>query len=1125
MRFACSSFRAHEAVAFVQAATSEDLAGPSLAAALSRLVEAIGDASTSETCATLALADAAQACAEGERAAAAERIPGMPELLRLLGAGLHGRAARTTAPLDDADTGSLLAWAGQALAFAGGERDPLSARELIDTLRCVTWVPSLTPRLHEYLVHRLGGSQGADGAGAPDVQAQSDTTTVPGGPADLASIESQRTIWLAQAELELALQAIRDRLLPQAEALALDRGTDTHVTSTIVDECSWQCQLVANALDMLGLPALSAGLAAAATGLAACASEERAELLAATATAAIGLLAAPDIESAGLLADTLADPRWPAPLDGTQRAAMLDEAGRIMVGVDPAVHARMHRVATAEDADLRLPEDVSPQVLAGMLRELPDRATVLNGCLQWLGGATDDSSRDTARRLAHTIKGDANTVGVRGLAEVAHALEDVLDELARRREAPTPPLALVLTHAGDVIEAIADHLANRAPAPTDVQNLLQQLLDWSCALLESDAGPGASPSGAVPEALPPVAPAPLVAAAAPPPADEAAESTLTVPTSLLDELLRLSGEAIVMARQVEQRVRCVAGVHRDLLAQRDRSRDLLAQLDDLITLRGAALQSVRTRAGSEVDSLELDQYNELHVVSRRLLEANSDDTSQLQSVERELSRLDDLFAVQERTQAELQQSVLSSRTLPFRTLSARLQRAARQAARTLMKEAELAVEGDATPVDSDVLERLAEPLMHAVRNAVDHGIEDPAERRAAGKPEAGRIMVSVSRVGNRICVVVADDGRGLDLEAIRARAIAIGLLPPDASASVEVLTRLILLPGFSTRTTITQVSGRGIGMDVVSQRIAALRGTLRISTVRDHGTTLRIELPASMNSAHAAVARVGAGWAAIASAGVECFAPVLPDALRIDADGPSLTIDGRVLRAVWIESLFGVALPTTNQRPRVAALLPAGDGQLRAVLLQEIEGMREVIIRGLGPWVPSLPGVRGATILGSGAVAPVVDLGPLLTGMAPDARAAAPQADTRPDVVVADDSLSVRRAIEQLFADNGFLVRSARDGLEALDLIKARRPSLLVVDLEMPRMNGLDLTAFLRSQDETRELPVVMVSSRSAETHRRLAMEAGVDDMMTKPFADDALLNSSLRLIECGRQVGALHGA
>jgi chemotaxis protein histidine kinase CheA/ActR/RegA family two-component response regulator len=1152
-------------VPFRRAAASEELNGPGLVAALSRLAQAIGEAAVAEPgdAIALQLADAAQSCVEADRAAAAESVAGLPELLRLLGAGLRSRAARAREALDDGETGALLAWAGHALAFAGGDRDLDTARSLLETLHALPWVPPLTPRLHEYLVRRLASSAGGGVAGAalpvggaaPAAAPMADdfllgvepeaALTAPDGHALPGTTEgaygqaaAEAAIWIAPAELELAMQAIQERVLPQAEVLALDTGHDASLTTALVDECAWQCQLVANALEMLGLAALSSAFAAASAGLPGCAREDRAALLAATATAALGLLASPDAAAAGLLADTLEDPRWPGPIDAVLRAAMLDEAARVVVGIDPEIRARRRRHASAADADLRLPDDVSPAVLAGMLRELPDRAVALNGCLQWLGNATDDGPRDTARRLAHTIKGDANTVGVRGLAEIAHAMEDVLDELARLREAPPPPLAAVLIHAGDVIEGIADHLVNRAPAPADVQDLLQQLLDWSSSLLDADlqAAPAAVPAAA-PAPAPAPAPAtgtatassaPSATQAAPAPAAtdaEAADITLNVPLSLLDDLLRLSGEAIVMARQVEERVRTVGGVHRELLAQRRRARDLLAQLDDLSAMRGAALQSARMAAGGQVDSLELDQYNELHVVSRRLIEADSDDTTQLQSVDRELSRLDDLLALQERTQAELQQSVLRTRTLPFRTLSARLQRAGRQAARTLLKEAEVFVDGGNTPVDSEVLERLAEPLMHAVRNAVDHGIEDPETRRAVGKPDGGRVTVTVSRDGNRIYVVVTDDGRGLDLEAIRARAVGLGLLSADVAASADVLARLILLPGFSTRSAITQVSGRGIGMDVINQRIAALRGTLRVTSERGRGTTLRIELPASMNSAHAAIARVGSGWAAIATAGVERFAPVLPDSLRFDADGGWLAVDGQQLRALWIEALFGLPLPTTEQPPRVAALLPGEDGALRAILLREVEGMREVIIRALGPWVPNLPGVRGATILGSGAVAPVIDLGPLLGSTTSGLRSVAPEADTRPDLVVADDSLSVRRAIEQLFTDHGFRVRGARDGLEALDLVKARRPALLLVDLEMPRMNGLDLTAYLRSQDDTRALPVVMVTSRTTETHRRLAIEAGVDEMMTKPFPDDVLLNAVLRLLERGRSAGSLYGA
>jgi chemotaxis protein histidine kinase CheA len=1147
------------------AATSEDQAGAGLVAALSRLAQAIGDAAIADAGAPVAAAlhDGAQACIDADRAAVLEGVHGLPELLRLVAAGLRGRAARDGEPLDAPEAASLLGWAGDALAFAGGDRDEARAHALVAGVRDLPWIPGLTPRLNDYLVRRLaatagGGVAGASLASAAPAPAESPAETaqaeigLPGdvaptaGDADAADGRDAavavpassappsegspgEALWIAPAELELAAAAVMERLLPQVDALAADDGSDPAHTQAQADDAAWNVRLLANALGMLNLPALSDAIAIAADGLPGAPHADRAALLAATATAALGVFTEPGEPAAALLVETLEDPRWPRPLDAALRTTVLAEAARIRVGTDPALASARQRIAAPADADLRVPDDVAPGVLAGMLRELPDRATALNAVLQSLdrADAGDDAARDIARRLAHTIKGDANTVGVRGLAEVAHALEDVLDELARRREAPSGALAAVLAHAGDVIEAIAEHLVAGAPAPPDVLELLQSLFDAARALYDGEDLPAATAPtmSTEPEPVPPQATGTPATAAPAADAGPSAGATLNVPVALLDELLRLSGEAIVMARQVEQRVQSVATAHRDLLAQRGRARELLSQLDDLVALRGAALQSARMAAGGSVDALELDQYNELHVVSRRLLEADSDEGTQLQSVDRELLSLDDLLAQQERAQAELQQSILRSRTLPFRSIGPRLQRAARQAARTVLKEVEVVIEGGATPVDSEVLERLAEPLLHAVRNAVDHGIEAADTRAARGKPAAGHIRVAAARDGNRVYITVADDGGGLDLAAIRARGEALGLLQPGTDLPPESLARLILRPGFSTRSQVTQVSGRGIGMDVVNQRIGELRGTLRIDTEAARGTTLRIELPASMNAAHAAIARVGDGWAAFATAGVRRFVPVLDGDLQRDDEGARLRVDGRELPARWAESLFDLAAPRRDVAPRVAALVD-DEGVESAILLREVEGMREVIIRGLGPWVPALPGVRGATILGSGAVAPVVDLAPLLRGAGRGAAVVAgPEPEPAPEVLVVDDSLSVRRALQQLLEDSGFRVRVARDGLEALDALRVRAPALLLVDLEMPRMNGLDLTGYLRSQDATRELPVVMVTSRTAETHRRLAIDAGVDEMMTKPFSDEALLNAVLRLLERGRGAGALHGA
>jgi chemosensory pili system protein ChpA (sensor histidine kinase/response regulator) len=438
----------------------------------------------------------------------------------------------------------------------------------------------------------------------------------------------------------------------------------------------------------------------------------------------------------------------------------------------------------------------------------------------------------------------------------------------------------------------------------------------------------------------------------------------------------------------------------------------------------------------------------------------------------------------------------------------------RQASRSTGKDVALRCTGADTLMDSDVLGRLLDPLMHVLRNAVDHGIESQTERTKAGKNVTGEIRLEFQREGNHIIVRCADDGGGLDFDGIRAAARARDMLGDNEELTDQELTQLILRPNFSTRTQATQLSGRGIGLDAVNTQVTGLGGSLRLQSEAGQGCQVIMRLPLTLISTHALLVRVNSRVMAVATRGVEQI--LHPDTGELNHFGDQSTyrMADAVYPCISLARLLGLpGEQRTSDRGRCPGLLVQGDNGLNVVLIDGVSESRELVIKSMGRHLPKIRGVAGATILGDGSVTPVLDLPELLRE--PSRRTV--ERPTKPgditgiDVnlpyaLVVDDSLSARRSLAQFMSDSGFQVRTARDGLEAVKIMQTRQPDLLLVDLEMPRMNGLELTYHIRANDETRNLPVIMITSRSTDKHRRQAEAAGVTQYLTKPYAEDELM-------------------
>lgn len=1014
------------------------------------------------------------------------RFAARPALAELLEVWHESALVRMTAdwPLEVDEASAAFEWFATLDGHVRGEVD---AGDVVAGVATEGWWASPLPAKRLELAQRLADESlrhAVTPAGADDE------------PADASGAAPPRpaTVWISAEERALLLGALDEPWLPAVLGAV---SAEPAGQAEAIEELRFQAGLLGNAFRHLGLQALAELLEATPDAVA----DPQHPMALVDLGPAIGAwLLAFDAPSADAVA-ALGEALLPAPVSQAWSSAWGAEAAAVRLGGDPALLAE--RVAAdSDDVSLVAAADVLPSVMAAMRRELPGNAARLGRSLRRYLQAADGEALAEAVRVAHTLKGDANTVGIRGLANLNHVLEDLLIGLQRTGAPPSPSLAALLAQAGDAIEATSDAVLGQGEPPAGLLALYQALLDAHRGVNDDEAsGPpeDAAPRAPLPAAEPALA---LPTAAEPAAADEAA--TLDVALPLLNALQVLSGDALVTSRRFEDRIQRLAREHADLTLDAERNAALVSRLDDLVALRGAALDDARSTSPDAVDPLELDQYTELYVLARQLAEADVDRRERAARIDAALRELDELRAQNDRLQRDLQGVVLRTLMAPFAGLVSRLERIVRQTARELGKSAHIEFSGEQTLVEADLLDALAEPLAHLLRNAVDHGLEDGATRLGRGKNEAGRLHLNLASDGDSLLLTLRDDGRGFDLAAIRAKAESLGLVAPGVVLDDDALHRLVLLPGFTTRDTVSQVSGRGIGMDVVQQGIAKLGGRLAISSTAGQGSEVRLRLPLNQGKANAVIVADGDERVALLSRGVE---RILGDGDWREVDGRA-EIDGALLPLVDLAALFDGRAYFSEGAAQ--GLLLLGDDGTRTVLrTPPVRDVQSVVLRPLPDGLRGMPAVRGVTVLGDGFAAAVVDAAVLVSRMdasRPAINLAALRPVPRPEILIADDSLSVRRALAAAVEDAGYRAILARDGLEAIECLAKHPPVAVLVDLEMPRMNGLDVTRHVRNEPRLRHLPVIMITSRASGRQRELAEAAGVDAVLGKPFDLDELL-------------------
>lgn len=788
-------------------------------------------------------------------------------------------------------------------------------------------------------------------------------------------------------------------------------------------------------------------------------------------------------------------------------------------------------LATPEDVALQIPADVDAKLLEGFFHEAPDQARYLVDLSRNMAlGQGDSSDLIAARRMAHTLKGSGAIIGLRGLASLGHHFEDILDHFEGQGGVVAKPAADTLLDAAYCLEQMVGYVTGTDDYPQQAQEVLQRVLDLanridrgevidqplsrstSVVLASTTPSQVAARSNA-PESRQAVAQAQEGASSA---ARNA--MALRVSVQQVDELFRVSGEVSVNSAALEARIKRLTEHARDLINQNLRVQKRLFELETLVDVRALTMMRARTRRENEeaFDPLEMDQYSELHSTTHALMEESADARTLAFRLEEDISQLTGVQSLQQRLSKDLQHLVIRTRMSPAGILEPRLQRNVRATCQATGKQAALSIKGSEALIDGDMLNRLAEPLLHLLRNAVDHGIESPEERRAAGKAPVGRIELAYSRQGQQVVLQCIDDGRGLDLAAIRRRAMERGLVNPDQALTDDELARLILLPGFSTRDAVNEVSGRGVGLDVVRDWISAMNGTIRISTREGQGCTFELRFAASLSTMQSLVVEVDGQRFALPSLHIEQAVP--RGVGRFERAGDKLVYHHgkRVLGGRLLAELAGLAVDSEKPLDDYDAVIIRVDNKTHVLGVDRLVDSRELLVKNPGRFARHIRGVAGLSILGDGSVAVNLDTSQLLTSeivqrqvksLRSSGTSAAAQKDS-PGVLIVDDALSVRTSLMQLVQDAGFRVQSARDGIDAIDTLGSFNADIVLTDLEMPNMNGIELTTHIRNRDDLKAVPVIMITSRSQDKHRRLAEQAGVSNYITKPYNEGELLQT-----------------
>ena len=596
---------------------------------------------------------------------------------------------------------------------------------------------------------------------------------------------------------------------------------------------------------------------------------------------------------------------------------------------------------------------------------------------------------------------------------------------------------------------------------------------------------------------------------------------IRVSADVIEKMIDLSGENAINRSRIEMDLGQLGGTLTEMELAIKRLADQLRRMEGELESQIIARHGGENSRYADFDPLEMDQYSSLNQLSKSLAESASDLVDFKTTLSEKIRDTEGLLLQQSRIQAEIQESLMRTRLVPFSRLLPRLQRIVRQTASTLNRPTELVVNNTEGELDRSILERLVAPFEHMLRNAIDHGIEDREQRLQAKKPETGHIVLDIGRQGTDIVVTFSDDGKGIDVNRIKDKAIQTGLMTTDQKLDQEEVLQFIFHPGFSTAAQVTQISGRGVGLDVVQSDIKALGGHVSVSSVLGKGTTFTIRVPTTVAVSDALMVKAGDQQFAFPLAQIDRIVRISPMALEqyFDSQEDYFKIDQERYRMRYLsEFVAGQPIPRLNGvvHSLPVLLIKGAQGQTTALLVDQLIGSRgQIVVKPIGQQFSSIGVIAGATILGDGQVCLILDGQNIARQAQSTARSkqvdetyTKQRYDERRLIMIVDDSVTVRKVTSRLLERQGYDVVTAKDGVDAIEQLETIKPDLMLLDIEMPRMDGFEVTNLVRHHEIHRDLPIIMITSRTGEKHRERALSLGVNQYMGKPFQEETLLEN-----------------
>jgi chemosensory pili system protein ChpA (sensor histidine kinase/response regulator) len=809
----------------------------------------------------------------------------------------------------------------------------------------------------------------------------------------------------------------------------------------------------------------------------------------------------------------------------------------------PAFVRAAEQIFPDDDDGIDAVDAIDPELFPIFDEEATELMPQLGAALrQWSARPDNAGARMEVLRALHTLKGSARLAGALRLGEMAHHIESEIEFLGCE-SAAEQDFEPLLTRF-DAMEHTLDVLRKGDAVP--VQEQEQEREERKPApVATSEAKKSIEPVSANPELEAPAASASLPAtskrgmvpapqAMAMQPLRQAASASIRVRSQLLDRMVNQAGEVMITRSRLEVELSQLRGSLSDMSGNLNRLRQ---QLRDIEVQAESQMQSRMAQAKEDqagFDPLEFDRFTRVQELTRMMAESVNDVATVQRTLQRTVEATEDDLIAQARQTRELQRDLLRTRMVEFEGISDRLYRVVRLASKETGKQVKLDLLGGTIEMDRGMLDRMTPAFEHLLRNCVAHGIESPEARAAAGKEAAGLITVNLRQEGNDVSVDFSDDGAGLDLKRIREKGISLGLVSADQALSEQDAANLIFMPGFSTASQVTELSGRGIGMDVVRAEVNAVGGRIETSTVAGKGTHFKLVLPLTTAVTQVVMLRAGNLSVGVPANVVETVRRATAKELQQAYNTGTMDVAGESIPFFWSGALLQSSHNSNEVQAKTTPVVIFRSAAQRIALhVDEVLGNQEVVVKNLGPQLSRLPGLAGMSVLASGAVVLIYNPVALASVYGQVARAlssdkaephmleaaSASSADTPqlpaltpvtpqiPLILVVDDSITVRRVTQRLLQREGYRVAMAADGLQALERLQEERPAVVLSDIEMPRMDGFDLARNIRGDVRLASLPIVMITSRIAEKHREHARELGVDHYLGKPYSEEELMS------------------